>query len=68
MRRRGDHLSPNASGNGFRYHQSWRWLATTLAWFRSALTLDESYLVRIEGCNGVQYKYVRDVALLLQYS
>lgn len=33
-------------------------------------SLNESYLVRIEGCNVVQYKYLRgaDVALLLQYS
>jgi len=33
-------------------------------------SLEESYLVRIEGCNVVQYKYLRgsDVALLLQYS
>lgn len=32
--------------------------------------LEESYLVRIEGCNVVQSKYLRgaDVALLLQYS
>jgi hypothetical protein len=45
-------------------------VAATLAWFRTALTLDESYLVRIEGCNVVQYKYQRgkDAALLLQYS
>lgn len=33
-------------------------------------SLKESYLVRIEGCKVVQYKYLRgsDVALLLQYS
>lgn len=32
--------------------------------------LEESYLVRIEGCNVVRYKYLRgkDVVLLLQYS
>lgn len=42
----------------------------TMAKLPEGYSLEESYLVRLEGCNVVQYKYLRgrDVALLLQYS
>ena len=62
--RQGQRMKPGETAKqaGFR--------VLTVAKLPEGYDLEESYLVRIEGCNVVQQKYLRgeDVALLLQYS